>query len=292
MDLRAKLIAGYEAIAQERAEKDKSRPPSYRVGTSGCVTADGKVYGTCHRKALARYLGIEEAPELHTRLMWNAGEVNEQAWAKAMGRPNGEIAVEGEVDGITVTGHPDVVYTDDAGTPTFGVELKGVYSEGTAVTVELEGKPKPENMIQAALYSLMLGKLPYALVYTSANYISVPYYEQKKHDGIKKLKPFYKIFYLEWRGDELWYRDEHHTGGVQTVITAEGLRDYYRLVDEMRRTGELGPRPTADYVCGTKAKWGPDSACKFCPFKSACDRYDESNMYSEWVADARLAVGG
>ena len=85
---------------------------------------------------------------------------------------------------------------------------------------------------------------------------------------------------MEWRGDTLWYRPEFLPDWVETVITKAGIEKYYRLLEEMGRTQQLGPRPTDKYVDGRPMKYG---ACGICDFSTACDEYDIDANYSEWL---------
>lgn len=72
---------------------------------------------------------------------------------------------------------------------------------------------------------------------------------------------------------------------VRTNITPTAIQDYYRLQQTMKDTKTLGPRVNADYVDGTRNKWGRDGQCGLCDFKTACDRYDRFGGYDAWVDD-------
>jgi hypothetical protein len=297
INIRDAQIAGHTALRVARAEKDKTTAGAPRVGSSGCVADSGDVFGICPRIALARQLGIESTPELATQIMWKAGEANEDTWNKILdvgvGRDIKRIDVEivHKIDGVTepVIGHPDAVYADKDGKPLFGVELKGVFGASTAVLVALDGRPKNDNLIQAAAYSWFMGQLPWALCYTSASYVPVNFYDQKTY-GVKSIAPFYRTFYMEWRDGVMWYRNELSEKWIQTVISGHGIEDYYRLVEEMRSSRDLGPRPSSHYVCGKPNKWGRESMCGLCPFKTSCNRYDGDKNYDEWLASIKLKV--
>jgi len=290
-DIRKAQIDGHAALRAARAEKDQATKGHPRVGSSGCVSAGGDVYGVCPRIALARQMGIEETPSLATQIMWKAGEANEDTWNKVldaglppnMGREF-DVEVRHTIDGVSlpVLGHPDVVYNVD-GTFAHGLELKGVFGSSTAVLVALDGRPKNENLIQAAAYSHFMDKLPWALCYTSASWVPVNFYDQKTY-GVKSIKPFYRTFYMEWVGDKLRYRNEESEAWVDTVITGQGIEDYYLLVEEMRTERNLGERPSSHYVDGKQNKWGRESNCGLCVFKAACDKYDGDKSYDNWVA--------
>lgn len=299
IDIRAALIAGHAAMREKHAKRESRVAANPRVGSVGCVADDGEVYGVCPRIALARQLGIEAPPELKTQIMWKAGEANETTWHALMDiGATAHVALGGQyisakVEGVPlpVLGHPDAVFahvaTDD--TPEFGVELKGIFGASTAVSVALQNRPKNENLIQAAAYSHFMGKLPWALHYTSAGYVGLNKWDEREY-GVKTIEPFYKTFYLEWQGDRLAYRSDE-SALVPTVITGKGIEDYYRLVEEMRTSKDLGPRPSSHYVCGAKNKWGRESQCGLCPFKAACARYDTDRDYDNWLTNIRVTTG-
>lgn len=299
-DVRKAQLAGHDALRARKSSSEARVAGHPRIGSVGCVAADGEVYGVCPRIALARQLGIEEEPELKTLIMWKAGEANEDIWNRVLDRgiPHTLVRTEGHyikapIEGVALEllGHPDVVYADvTTKEPVCGIELKGIFGASSAISVALEGRPKNENLIQAAAYSHFMGKLDWALCYTSANYTPVNHWEQKTY-GVKTIEPFYKTFYLEWRGDALWYRDEDAAEAVETVITGRGIEDYYRLVQEMQDSKDLGPRPSSHYVDGTSNKWGRESMCGLCDFRKACDRYDGDGDYDGWIESLKQQTG-
>lgn len=293
IDVRKLLEAGHAAQAAAKAEKEKALAGHPRIGSVGAVTADGKVYGVCHRKALARSLGVEEAVETPTRIMWQNGQAFEDMWTElleASGTPlwvqrHDEQEVRAKIPGVVleVLGHPDIVLSEVGPPlmPVLGIEHKGVFSYGTASLVWFENRPKNENLIQAAAYSHFLN-LPYELWYTSASYFSIPIYDKKKYGG-GSIAPFYRGFKVEWRGDELWYTPEVGDS-VKTPVTWQGIEDYFRLVHtDMQKDRELGPRVSSDYLDGTPNKWGADSDCKFCCFAPACAEYETEPDFSKWL---------
>jgi hypothetical protein len=290
MDIRKLLEAGHAALAADKAESEKSKAGHPRVGSAGIVVGD-EVFGTCHRKTLARSLGIEGKPELYTDIMWKAGEANEWHWERILGKAGANItkpdqsAVRRQIEGVPLDllGTPDVVLVDDGSTAgRFGLELKGIFGYSTAALVYFECTPKNDNLIQAATYSWALG-LPWALCYTSSTYMPVNFYDQKKYGGIKSIKPFYRIFYMEWRDETLWYRDETQQDWVRTNITPKAIQDYYRLIEVMKAGQDLGPRVTTNYVNGKDDKWGPHGACGLCELARACDKYELDYDYAGWV---------
>lgn len=273
IDIRQLLIKGRETLGKQH-ETESQANPNYRVGSSGAVCKDNQIRGVCPRIAMLRQMKIEEKPSLGTRVMWGAGVALEDDWAKVLTASGAKFDMQRDIvweiaEGITVTGHPDVIIEQDG--QEYGLELKGCFSYNTAAMVYLEHRPKSENIVQALCYGLATG-LPWYLVYTSPSFWKVPFYDKKKTD-LKSLPPFYQIFTLEWRGDTAWYKHEEETEWVETLVTKQGIEDYYRLLHEMQQKKVLGPRPTAEYVNGDTPQFGND-ACFFCPLKEACDALD------------------
>jgi hypothetical protein len=294
--VRQLLEQGHANLAKQKAEKEEKLRGHLRVGTSGCVVGN-EIYGTCHRIALARSLGIEEKAKLHTRVMWYEGEYNEVDWDGIItastdsktGKGHypvdrNQTDIKATIEGVPlpVLGHPDMLLAKEmGGEPILGLELKGVFGYSTAVLVSVEGKPKCDNLIQAAAYAHFLN-LPYELWYTNSCYWPKMY-------GKEGIEPFYKGFALDWREGILWYQPEEKEW-VETLITVQGIKDYYRFVAEMPTRKELGPRVTSNYADGSPNKWGPQANCKFCAFSSSCDRYDTTQDYDKWIEDIKTAV--
>lgn len=288
MNLRKLLEDGHANLAAAKDEAEQENKGSYRIGTSGCV-ADGEVYGTCHRKALARALGKESYPGTGTAIMWAAGErledtltmVLEASGYKGKVLRHADVLVKAEAGGKPLMGHPDIVLADESGKPILGIESKGVFGTTTAVSAFLERRPKNANLIQAAAYSLFLG-IPYVLLYTNPSWFKPHFSEQKKY-GVSNIKPFYSLFFIEWRDDRVWYRHESSDEWVSTGVTRQGIMDYYQLVTEMQVKRELGPRVSSDYVNGEANKWGAEGDCKFCEHNKACERFDIDGDYDNWI---------
>lgn len=291
LDIRQLLEKGHAARRAQHAAQEALKAGHARVGSAGIVAADGEVYGTCHRKAHARMIGIEIPADFQTEVMWEAGISNEGYWERTLDAADAdragptEMAIKHKIEGVSkeVLGTPDVGLKDPAGNPCMGLELKGVFGYTTAALVYLENTPKNDNLIQASAYSYMTG-LPYALCYTSASYVKLDFYDKKKYIGLKSIPPFIRIFYMEWRDGVMFYRDEFQTEWVKTNITPQSIVDYYKLLEEMKQKKELGPRVVTNYVSGKEDKWGPNGACGLCEFRTACDRYDNDQDYEQWVA--------
>jgi hypothetical protein len=216
--------------------------------------------------------------------MFMAGERNEDSWVDVLTAAGQEIDKSYVIaaknsSGRDIMGHPDIILRQD-GKPVLGLELKGIYGASTLETV-LKGTPKNDNLIQMAAYSYYTG-LPFTLCYTLPSWTKV---------GSTQHKPLYRIFYTEWRDDVLWYRDETNATWFRTLITSKSIVDYYDAIDFMLANKTLGNRPNGNYVDGTRHKYGPDSVCTFCNFKSACARYDQTQDYDKWIDDASNSKG-
>jgi hypothetical protein len=313
VNIRKLLEQGQAKQDADHAEQELLKAGNLRGGSAGVVGTDGKIYGECHRLALARLLGADKDHDSNRAIMFDAGRQAEESWAAKLIAAGAtilredEIPIKWQVPGTDrfVTGRPDIVIgtseireigalaetgpgewtadTVEEFTPNFGLELKGIYSASSAVRVELEGIPDPKHLAQAGFYSMALD-VPYAICYTNPSVVEIPYWAQKRFPGRgKKLQPFYRIFYLRWNeSDQLEYRDEQNDEWVQTVYTKQGIADYYSLIVEMEAKQELGPRPEGGYADGRPM---PFEKCNYCPLKAACDKHEDS--YADWLAAIR-----
>jgi len=284
MDIRKLLEEGHAALDAGHATREIAKLGNLRIGSAGTVSDGGEIFGECHRKALARMLGDDKKVPFHTKIMFQSGRFNEDAWYEVLSKSwpgkimrEEEIPITWQVPGseVNVLGRPDMILCDEHGTPVHGLELKGVYSANTAKAVHQKGEPQTKHLIQAAAYSLFLN-IPYTLCYTSASVIGTV--------AASKIQPFYRMFYLEWDDSgRLSYSDEFGHGTVQTLITKQGIRDFYSLVVEMREKKKLGPRPAKTEMDGRKQYWDICDA-KYCPYSAACSNYDEDQDFDVWVS--------
>jgi len=310
LNIRELLECGQRRQNEEHAEKERSKLGVLRGGSAGCIGTDGKVYGECHRVALSRLLGVDKEVDDSRHIMFDAGRTAEDSWAEKLTaagitfRREEEIQITWPVpghEGRVVTGRPDIVIGDRLPSewelginnglssaepgfrPTFGLELKGIYSAGSAVRVQCEGVPDPKHLAQAGFYSMALG-IPYAICYTNPSVWDVPFWAKEARKTTKKLEPFYKIFYLEWRDGLLCYRDESLDTWVPTVYTTEGIASYYKMVLELEAGKFLGKRVDGGMADGSEM---PYSKCKYCPFSAACDVYDVDRSFDNWLASCK-----
>jgi hypothetical protein len=219
--------------------------------------------------------------------MFAAGETNEDTWVDILRRVwpgvikrETEIPIEFEIAGVKVTGRPDIVLCEADGTPTLGLELKGIFSYNSARDVLLEGKPKDENLVQAAVYSKSLG-IPWVLCYTNVSHFPINFFDKKRWPNVKKMKPDFGLFYLRWTEDVLEYREDIKSEWLTTVITKQGIDNYYALILEMRAKKDIGPLPADKTVTGGTH---PFNHCDYCDFTATCKMHF---TYDEWVDAAR-----
>jgi hypothetical protein len=144
-----------------------------RGGSVGVEFEDGMNAGECMRKAYSRFLGKESDIKPYTRLMFDAGERNEDSWMQDL-----ELGWEGSVikadnyvewatkNGVSVTGSPDVLLLDTDGRPVKGIEHKHLSSVTTAFNALTQG-PNLKHVIQAAHYSSRVG-VDFDIVYTNS----------------------------------------------------------------------------------------------------------------------------
>jgi hypothetical protein len=294
MNIRELLAIGQEKQNAAHAEAEVAKLGILRGGSAGCIGTDGRMYGECHRIALSRLLGVDKAVDDNRQIMFAAGRTAEDTWAQLLTdagvtfRREEEIQITWPVPGFdsrVVTGRPDIVIMDDE-TPEFGLELKGIYSAGSAVRVECEGVPDPKHLAQAGFYSMALN-IPYAICYTNPSVWDVPFWaKEARAAGHKKLQPFYRIFYMRW--DEatgvLQYRDERLDTWVSTKYTKQGIEEYYQNILVMETDKDLCGRPDGGLADGSPA---PFDKCKYCQFSKQCDVYDLDRDFDSWLEACR-----
>lgn len=276
------FMEGREKLAAARAELEKEKVGTLRGGSAGALVGE-HVLGTCHRIALARFKGLQSPASSETRTIWEAGEVSEINWMEKVaaawpGKVTGDkdYPLTYEVRGVKVTGRPDLMFLDADGKPVLGCELKNVESYKSATSIMFENKPKVDNLIQAAHYSLKFG-VPWILVYSFSGIVSPPFWAVKQFSLPKgtEVKPFKREFKLFWRDGQLGYVKESGEE-VMTIITAQSIDDFYALVLDMEQHKDLYLRHSSRTLSGDIQ---PFDTCAYCPAQSACTSYDEHGDY-------------
>ena len=313
MSAKALYQRGREIEIDAHAKQEVTKQGTLRGGSSGCITDHGEVYGTCHRIALARYKGIQAKIEDLSYTWFDAGYANEDAWmqklektVKDMGseyslKAEEECPITWETDaGVKVTGRPDImIFKNDQ--PVLGLELKVVCAVNSAVSVYCEDKPKINNLLQAAHYSMIHG-CPFNLVYSFRNRSRVPGWAERFKDKLRlsyektftssktgksftkreySIEPFTKEFRVGFEDDRVYYIKENGDR-VDTPLTGSGIKEYYNTIVSMETNKELHVRLTDRSLDGKQLPYNP---CNYCPFEDACDRFE--NDYDSWMDKAR-----
>lgn len=294
------------AVEQEEHDaKEKDKLNTLRGGSSGCVGEDGEIYGTCARFAMARYKGHQPKIQPESFDWFDAGFANEGVWEdKIKASRHGyevkfeeECPISWEIDGVPVTGRPDVMLFDEYG-PVLGLELKAICTVNSAIGVYCEDKPKTSNVLQTAHYSQAHG-CPFILVYSYRGRSRVPGWAERQFKDKLRLSyertftnsktgkeftkreyaidPFTKEFKLGFDGGLIYYVTPVGDR-VDTVCTAGGIKEYYRLIVDCVKNELMPPRISRKDITGKRLPYDP---CKTCPFVEACDRYEED--YQAWL---------
>lgn len=309
------VALGHAAKATEHAAREATKLGHFRAGTAGLQVGDVS-YGKCPRVALLRSMGLEDSVDANTREMFEAGFANEDVCMDLLGRglakdaPDLEIVtgdgIRGEFrlkDGTPVTMSPDaLVRVAETGTPVLGFEFKLTASMWSAIGVHYDLRPKSDHLIQAGLYSIRHGKIPFVLYYanrseyhlsTAPKWLKSKFgpgtydVEFKREDATEplKIRPFNRFYLLTWDGDNLQYTTDGLDTQVRTVVTGAGIEAFYDRVAKIRDGGDLGPRPSDQAVDGSKSYL----PCTYCDLKDVCDAH-ESNR-DVWLDQARLQLG-
>lgn len=220
---------GQIALSLEHAAKEVDKLHTLRIGSAGCITEDGEFIGANPYMVLARFMGYSTKKTLGTYNIFDTGYANEYSWEANLKAANIPFLTEEEypvnvaVGKYRLTGRPDLVLGDNSSgvfVATQGVELKAMCSSNT-VRMFASEDPKTENLIQAATYSMHLG-IPWTLAY-SAGF---------NHFGTKAGKI---EFPLAWVDDTLYF--QRPAGEVvKTIITKQGINDYYAAIIEAFET--------------------------------------------------------
>jgi hypothetical protein len=299
-------------LAKQNAEsraQESLKLGTLRAGSTGVVLPDGQISGICHRLSLARYLGNYTDADSSRALMFEAGRTNEDIWAQRLRdaglviKQEDEIPIRWELDGVVITGRPDIVIMDasDNNRPQLGLELKLVSSLWTGRDVLINRKPKFDHLCQAAHYGMQLG-CDYELWYTSRSDYAVSGWAQRSfptsdncpddiRDGIqfnesggkengkcKKLLPFMVGYRLVWVGDDLDVIDIQRGTRVQTPITRTAIANYYRYVLSLIEEKQLGNRPINLEFDGSLSDF---KKCDYCDLAHICNTAETN--YQKWV---------
>lgn len=177
------------------------------------------------------------------------------------------------------------------------VELKQASSINTVCeTMLIGGAPKLEHGIQVGRYTRehrvpaqIWYSLPFVMPVPGWSFLSqyIPAqgtpeakYVQYGRDGrATKIQPHVVGYRLAWHDDVLHYQRVgfESKGWVPTIITAQGLDDFWRYTLDMPAFKDLGTRPVAMDIHGGKKFYKP---CDYCDWRPVCDEHEDD--YSSW----------
>lgn len=178
MNFKELYIKGMLEQQRLKNEKDRKREKRYRGGNAG-ILVDGMPTNSCARQVIARSEGRVTENSWQTQLMFDLGELNEDRWHSKLElaglkvKSADDLVTAHTKGGRPITGSPDTLVVED-GDNTFLVEHKHLSSFWTFRDVVIEGKPKVENIAQAAFYAKNLNDIPFCLLYTSSVKFSGP----------------------------------------------------------------------------------------------------------------------
>lgn len=248
------FLKGEEILRAEHAAQAKEKLYTLRGGSAGCLLEDGTTIG-CPHEALGRFMGYEKS-SVDSQGYFDGGIANELIWERNIEvalksgdtpfnahRCEEDIPVVYELDGkYRITGRPDLVVGNELEgefKPELGMELKGCYGIGSAVDKLYGLKPDGKHICQAAFYMKVLD-IPWTIPYT-INVTGDLNYFQKKDHGRHKLSLGKVEFPLRYAEDGNTVEYQKTDGNwCQTVITWEGILDYYRLVADMYDSKQVG----------------------------------------------------
>lgn len=209
------------------------------------------------------------------------------------------VAVEG--DGVTAYMNRRV--------PILGLELKSIASIWTTRSVLIKREPKLAHLVQAGHYSWQLG-VPFRLIYKQyavqhppapTSYYDIrndfprpgepgsEYCEYDSGGSLKSVRPYEIIYSLQFNeaGVLQMQSGEGGSNWVDTIVTRDGIREYYELVSNMPSAGP-GPLPSNLTWNGERMGY---SACKYCPLRTVCSNRKQD--YAQWLSAVqnRLASG-
>lgn len=293
------LAKGHDKQLKRDEANEATKVNCFRGGNSGCITADGIILGSNPRSAVLRGQGIQMPTTMDDGLLFQAGHSNEDnlaAWmneADMKFKQEEECPVVWEVSsgGVTypVTGRPDFKVLDNDGKDQYGIELKGIFSVGTAMDVAhfLGSNPKTINVCQSAHYSYKNDKLPWLLVYVNRSWHNVFYFGAGRfaedHRALKRddktgkaitLSPFMTLYDLDWDGDTLL------VNGEPTLITGAGIDRYYQYLADCTSDKVIPEFHSSIDIWGKKLK--KDNEKKYFDFNEAT-----TDNWEDWINDCR-----
>lgn len=289
IDLESVIITGDKVLQAEHLEGEKAKAGNLRGGDSGCVH-QGEVYG-CHRKAIARNLGYNMPIDYNSYLFFANGYGQEEQLSHKLKAGWGEVKSEDEVpvvwnlpSGRKVTGRPDFELLE-SGQAKLGVELKTICSANACKRTGLEHTPDAKHLCQAAHY-MWQHNIPWVLTYISPSRFVVNNFKNRAtghkelpdYPGVIKVDPFRAHFYLKFVDGVLHYQHPKTGQDVETIVSVEGIQQYYQLIDECLTNKTLYFPPVSRYATG---KAMPFNHVRYCEYCTAAERADGN--WDRWL---------
>lgn len=291
----------------------------FRAGNSGIVGTDGRMYGECLRKTIARYLGLGPTDATVTDIdqgFWDAGLANElivtqvtrqvmdpsvQVWTDRDGTAKTSWYLPGTQ--VEVTGRPDLVVAV-GNKPVYGYELKAKVASNAAVNLWMEQEPSSDHVAQALHYTWQLGLPTYSLVYSYRGETEAQAWRMVKaseagyrrpemftRSGVIRQKAVITSFDTEF----LIQRPADNSKTItivkenkqvlDTAFSVDGLIGYYTTAYEHIQNQTMPERPRNWRIFSSNNPQRPQelpySKCGKCKFADHCDRYE--NSYSDWT---------
>lgn len=306
------MLAGIrEAVRESAKQTAQDAGKGFRGGSTGLII-DGVSTGKCTREAVARYLGAEpprdETEWVNKQLMFEAGHTNEDSWYENTARVwpgvilrEEEFPIEWTLDGYTGTGREDFIFCTERGIeePLFFAEHKLESSLNTIKSVLLQGQPKLEHVIQTSNY-MHRKQLPGELWYTLRFDSSVPdwpfitqHLPANVHDTghpmykycgfsgagkVTKILPHIVGYRLRWHeGVVYWQTMDGGSKWNKSIITINGIDNFYRSMIHMIEQEELPPRPVVYEIDGSKGHY---NKCDYCDWATVCN--EAGDDFGKW----------
>lgn len=255
------FLVGQEVLRKEHAAEAQAKTHTLRGGSAGCLLEDGTTLGACPHEALGRFMGYE-ADSIDSQGYFDGGIANELIWERnikaALAQeevPYDSFRCEEDIpvsyrldDKYNITGRPDLVVgstKDGEFVPELGMELKGCYAVRSGARKLFGLEPDGKHICQAAFYMKVLD-IPWTIPYTVNVTGELGWFDKKDYG--KHNLPLGKVeFPLRYGsdGNTVEYQD---VGGkwIRTVITWDGILDFYRLVADMYKSKQVGVTRISD----------------------------------------------
>jgi hypothetical protein len=262
---------GNEILKQQHKDREAEKLHTLRGGSAGCLLPDGSVIGSCPHEALGRFMGHSLNKDLQQGY-FDGGVANEEIWLRNLKlvvgpdkiRCEEEIPIKLEVAGYPLTGRPDMVLgntVDGIFVPEQGFELKATMAIKSGASKLYGLKPDDKHLCQAGLYAKALGcswSIPYTIMASG----ELGYFGKKEYrkDNLVMGKVEFPI---EWENEVLHYITPLGKR-VKTLITWQGILDYYTAVVEMYTSKSVGWLRLSEIgATGDSIPWNPNEYNEF-----------------------------